>query len=66
MGLHPYPVAGQNSEHPEKLQMHFEVADVDAEYNRLKRLGVEFDKPLEDQPWGWRHAYTHDPVGRTV
>ena len=32
--------------------MHFEVADVDAEYNRLKRLGVEFDEPPEDQALG--------------
>ncbi len=57
---------GDSIEHPERLQMHFEVGDVDAEYDRLKRLGVEFDEPPEDQPWGWRHAYTHDPVGHTV
>ena len=57
---------GESIEHPERLQMHFEVADVDAEYDRLRRQGVEFDEPPADQPWGWRHAYTHDPVGHTV
>jgi len=57
---------GESIDHPEKLQMHFHVRDVDAEYNRLKKLGVQFDEPPEDQPWGWRHAYMHDPAGHTV
>jgi hypothetical protein len=57
---------GESIDQPEKVQMHFPVADVDAEYDRLRRLGIRFDGPPEDQPWGWRHAYTHDPAGHTV
>jgi catechol 2,3-dioxygenase-like lactoylglutathione lyase family enzyme len=57
---------GESVDHPEKLQMHFPVKDVDTEYDRLRKLGIEFDEPPEDKPWGWRHAYTHDPAGHTV
>ncbi len=57
---------GDPLEHPERLQMHFHVPDVDAEYERLKREGVKFDEAPNDKPWGWRHAYTRDPVGHTV
>jgi catechol 2,3-dioxygenase-like lactoylglutathione lyase family enzyme len=57
---------GESIDPPEKFQMHFPVTDVDAEYNRLKKLGIHFDEPPQDQPWGWRHAYTHDPAGHTV
>jgi predicted enzyme related to lactoylglutathione lyase len=47
---------GESIEHADRLQMHFPVPDVDAEYNRLLKLGVQFDEPPEDKPWGWRHA----------
>jgi uncharacterized glyoxalase superfamily protein PhnB len=57
---------GQPFDHPERLQMHFQVPNVDEAYERMKREGVEFDEPPADQPWGWRHAYTRDPVGHTV
>jgi hypothetical protein len=33
---------------------------------RLQNEGVKLTSLLEDKPWGWRHAYTRDPVGRTV
>jgi catechol 2,3-dioxygenase-like lactoylglutathione lyase family enzyme len=56
----------ENIGHPDKLQMHFPVADVDAEYDRLKKLGIQFDEPPGHKPWGWRHAYTHDAAGHTV
>jgi hypothetical protein len=39
-----------STEHPERLAMHFEVGDVDAEYNRLKKLGVQFDEPPGTSP----------------
>ena len=43
----------------------FPVRDVDAEYRRLRKL-IQFDEPPEDQPWSWRHGYTHGPAGHTV
>jgi len=57
---------GEGLEHPERVQLHFEVKDVDAEYQRLREAGVEFSEPPKDMPWRWRHAYTSDPAGHTV
>ncbi|MBV8214514.1 MAG: VOC family protein [Verrucomicrobia bacterium] len=57
---------GQPLDHPERLQMHFAVPDVDDVYERMKQEGVRFDEPPADMPWGWRHAYTRDPAGHTV
>lgn len=57
---------GEPPEHPERVQLHFRVADVDALYARLQAAGVLFTEPPTDMPWRWRHAYTHDPVGYTV
>lgn len=48
------------------VQLHFEVDDVDAEYERLRAAGVAFDEPPEDKPWGWRVAAMRDPAGHTV
>jgi catechol 2,3-dioxygenase-like lactoylglutathione lyase family enzyme len=57
---------GDSVGHPEKLQMHFPVADVDAKYEGLRKRGIHFDEPPEDKPWGWRHACTRDSAGHTV
>jgi catechol 2,3-dioxygenase-like lactoylglutathione lyase family enzyme len=65
-GLAIILLRGDGVSDPDKLQIHFAVPDVDAKYNRLKKLGIKFDEPPEDKPWGWRHAYTHDPAGHTV
>jgi catechol 2,3-dioxygenase-like lactoylglutathione lyase family enzyme len=35
-------------------------------HKRLQNEDVKLDEPSEDKPWGWRHAYTRDPVGHTV
>jgi catechol 2,3-dioxygenase-like lactoylglutathione lyase family enzyme len=50
----------------EHVQLHFEVDDVDAEYERLRDSGASFDEPPEDKPWGWRVAALRDPAGHTV
>jgi catechol 2,3-dioxygenase-like lactoylglutathione lyase family enzyme len=52
--------------HADHVQLHFEVADVDAEYERLRAAGVSFDEPPADKPWGWRVAALRDPAGHTV
>lgn len=59
-------IPGENLDHPERLQIHFAVEDVDKEYERLRGMGVEFREPPKDMPWRWRHAYTSDPAGHTV
>lgn len=59
-------IPGERLDHPERLQIHFAVEDVDAEYERLSRAGIEFREPPRDTPWRWRHAYTSDPAGHTI
>jgi catechol 2,3-dioxygenase-like lactoylglutathione lyase family enzyme len=52
--------------------LEFEVADVDAEYERLKALGIAFVKPPQTHPWGAtavrgaRSFWFHDPDGNLV
>jgi len=43
----------------------FKVKDVDAEYRRLKTLGVKFILPPTDQ-WGYRTMFFRDPDGNIV
>jgi catechol 2,3-dioxygenase-like lactoylglutathione lyase family enzyme len=49
------PVAG--------LIVNFEVADVDAEHDRLRAAGLPMLLGLRDEPWGQRHFITRDPNG---
>lgn len=44
----------------------FEVEDVDAEYERLKTLGVTFVKLPATYPWGARAFWFRDPDGNIV
>jgi catechol 2,3-dioxygenase-like lactoylglutathione lyase family enzyme len=43
------------------LTIGFEVADVDAEYDRVKAFGVEFVKHPVTHPWGTRSFWFRDP-----
>jgi len=46
--------------------IYFEVDDVDAEFERLKALGVEFETEPADQDWLWREVYFCDPTGNRL
>lgn len=46
--------------------IYFEVDDVDAEVQRLKAVGLEFDTDPTDQEWLWREVYLRDPAGNTI
>ncbi len=46
--------------------LEFEVADVDAEYRRLKDLVKTWVKPPTTQPWGTRSIYFRDADGNLV
>src|SRR5262245_9719821 len=50
----------------EGLRLYFEVADLDAFCGRLAADGVAFRQMPQDMPWGWRHAYLHDPDGHEL
>ena len=45
------------------LILNFEVEDVDAEYERLKREGLEILRPIRDEAFGQRYFITRDPAG---
>ena len=44
----------------------FKVEDVDAEYERLKTMDVDFVKPPKSYPWGTRSLWIRDPDGNIV
>jgi uncharacterized glyoxalase superfamily protein PhnB len=48
------------------LVLDFEVSDVDAEYQRVASLGVEWVMPPTTQPWGNRCMIFRDPDGNLV
>ena len=43
-----------------------EVADVEAEIERLRSLDIGNEREPEDQPWLWREGYVSDPAGNRV
>ena len=48
------------------MQLHFEVADVDDEYEDLAGQGVPFEQAPHNTPWGYRVAALRDIAGHTV
>lgn len=42
------------------------VADVDAEYDRLQRMGIAFMTQPHTYPWGARSVHLRDPDGNIV
>ncbi len=44
----------------------FRVADADAEYKRIRELGVEIKEPPQDLPWGYRYFNIKDPDGNGI
>lgn len=46
--------------------LEFQVADVDAEYQRLQDLVKVWVKPPTTQPWGTRSIYFRDPDGNLI
>jgi catechol 2,3-dioxygenase-like lactoylglutathione lyase family enzyme len=61
MAPHSMQGAGYGS-----ITLGFEVQDVDAEYERLKTLGVEFVLLPTTHPWGARSFWFRDPDGNIV
>jgi predicted enzyme related to lactoylglutathione lyase len=49
-----------------KMTLGFNVEDVDAEYERLNVLGVEFVAVPTTYPWGSRAMHFRDPDGNII
>jgi len=45
------------------IEIHFDVADVDAAYKELVGRGLAFEDPPANRPWGVRMAAFRDPEG---
>lgn len=58
-----YP--GPRDFRPEVI-LDFLVDDVDAEYERVRALGVEWVLPPTTQPWGNRNMIFRDPEGNLI
>lgn len=56
---------GAQDRRPEVI-LDFLVGDVDAEYERIKALGVEWVLPPATQPWGNRTMVFRDPEGNLI
>lgn len=48
------------------VMLNFNVGDVDAEYTRLIKAGLDIAMPPEDHPWGDRGFSVVDPIGNAV
>jgi hydroxymethylpyrimidine/phosphomethylpyrimidine kinase len=66
MALHGLDAGQQMNASTEGVRLYFEVKALDALCNALEKRGVKFDQMPKDMPWGWRHAYLHDPDGHEV
>lgn len=51
---------------PKRIDLLFEVEDVDAVYDRLRQEGVEFWRGPTNEVYGHRNAILFDPVGHKV
>lgn len=51
---------------PSEVVVYFETANLDAEVERLKSLGVVFDQDPQDEVWLWREARLKDPAGNRL
>jgi uncharacterized glyoxalase superfamily protein PhnB len=58
--------AGRSAERRSKIILDFRVDDVDAEYERIDALGVEWVMPPTTQPWGNRSMIFTDPEGNLI
>ena len=49
-----------------EIILDFAVEDVDEEYERVARLGVDWVLPPTTQPWGRRSMFFRDPEGHLI
>jgi uncharacterized glyoxalase superfamily protein PhnB len=66
MALHLVDPGQQMNARTEGVRLYFEVKALDALCAALEEKGIKFDQMPKDMPWGWRHAYLHDPDGHEV
>ena len=65
-GLTIYNDGMKRKENYQNVCLAFTVDDVDAEYERLKTLGVEIIEPPTIRPWGAKNMIFLDPEGNQL
>jgi catechol 2,3-dioxygenase-like lactoylglutathione lyase family enzyme len=50
----------------EGVRLYFEVRGLDEFCRALEAKGRVLDSLPKSMPWGWRHAYLHDPDGHEI
>lgn len=66
IALHMLDAGQEMNCRTEGLRLYFEVRNLDAFCDSLAKKGVALDQMPQDMPWGWRHAYLHDPDGHEI
>jgi len=51
---------------PGGIRLYFECKDLARTCQRLAKSGVAFKQMPKKMPWGWNHAYLHDPDGYEI
>jgi predicted enzyme related to lactoylglutathione lyase len=61
-----YRADGPGQPQRQETVLDFLVSDVDAEYERIAALGVDWVMPPTTQPWGSRSMIFRDPEGNLI
>jgi catechol 2,3-dioxygenase-like lactoylglutathione lyase family enzyme len=64
--IEPYAPGATTPRSNRSVMIEFEVADVDAEFERLRDFQIDWVKEPSTQPWGNRSIYLRDPDGNLV
>jgi predicted enzyme related to lactoylglutathione lyase len=65
-GLETFKPESVRGKHADGLLVVFAVEDIDAEYARPQKEGVEIATPIETEPWGERYFQMTDPNGVVI
>ena len=65
-GLKSFKPESMRRRHADGLLVVFVVDNIDEEYARLQREGVQITTPVETEPWGERFLQVTDPNGVVI
>jgi predicted enzyme related to lactoylglutathione lyase len=65
-GLESFKPESMRGRHADGVLVVFVVDDIDEEYARLQREGVQITTPIQTEPWGERFFQLTDPNGVVI
>ena len=65
-GLESFKPESMRERHADGLLVVFVVDNIDEEYARLQREGVQITTPIQTEPWGERFFQVTDPNGVVI